>query len=228
MSSSKIAALLVDPDALMLTIFQRLGRGLGVDVTYAPDVVTARHQLSERDFQIVFLELHLPDFLMGHGFILSLRERFPTLPIAVVSGTRDPEEEAAAIRAGAMGRLPKPFGTDALEELIEQVAPTRHKEAAMRHDAPDLGDLAALPNSVRRYAERFASRRATAILAARYDRATNSDIATRLGISETTVKRTLKSTFFEPLDARFPDLESAAAKWLERRHGTAESPEAAN
>lgn len=228
MSSSKVAALLVDPDALMLTIFQRLGRGLGVEVTYAPDVATARHHLSERDFQIVFLELHLPDFLTGHGFIVSLRERFPTLPIAVVSGTRDPEEEAAAIRAGAMGRLPKPFGTDALEELITRVAPTRHKEAAMRHDAPDHGDLAALPNAVRRYAERFASRRATAILAARYDRATNSDIATRLGISETTVKRTLKSTFFEPLDARFADLEAAAARWLERRHGTAESPEAAN
>ena len=224
--SSKIAALLVDPDALMLTIFQRLGRGLGLDVTYAPDVATARHHLSERDFHIAFLELHLPDFLTGHAFLVSLRERVPTMPIAVVSGTPDPEEAAAAIRAGAIGRLNKPFGTTELEELIAQVSPTKHKQTAMRHDAPDHGDLAALPSSVRRYAERFASRRATAILAARYDRATNGDIATRLGISETTVKRTLKSTFFDPLDARFADLESAAAKWLERRHGTAESPKA--
>jgi len=226
--SSKIAALLVDPDALMLTIFQRLGRGLGLEVTYAPDIDTAQHHLSERRFNVAFVEPNLPDFSSGHSFLVTLRERLPTLPVVVISGSRDPEEVAATLRIGVIGRLPKPFGTDALEELVGRVAPVEQAQAVARHDAPDSRDLAALPTSVRRYAERFASRRATAILAARYDRASNSDIATRLGISETTVKRTLKNVFFEPLDARFADLERAATEWLQRQRATVEAPRASD
>ena len=226
MSTSKTAGLLVDPDPLMFTIFQRLGRGLGLRTTYAPNAERARAELDRSRFDIAFLEPRQPDFATGHSLLLDIRSEHPSVPVAIVSGSASPEERAATMRAGIVAHLPKPFGTEALAQILISIGAQNNEPAPFRPDAPDDNDLAALPSAVRRFAERFANRRATAILAARYDNATNSDIATRLGISETTVKRTLNVTFFAPLDARFADLEEAAAAWLERRHGTAESPKA--
>jgi len=94
-----------DPEICAL-LAEYLGR-FGMAVTVAPTAASLWQQLRARAFDIVLLDLMLPD---GHGLDLcaELRRHRPT-PVIMLTAQGDPASRIVGLELGADDYLPKPF-----------------------------------------------------------------------------------------------------------------------
>ena len=71
------------------------------------------------DMGCLLLDLHMPG-IAGIELLRLLRSRGVTRPIFVISGRRDPAQDAEALAAGASALLSKPFDDQQLLDLVAQ------------------------------------------------------------------------------------------------------------
>lgn len=74
----------------------------------------------EGDFDLVLLDLHLPD-VSGFSGLLTLRERFPSLPVVMVSGAVERGVVSGAIANGAAGFIPKSLKRSQIVAAIQDI-----------------------------------------------------------------------------------------------------------
>ncbi|WP_027967839.1 response regulator [Halomonas halocynthiae] len=72
------------------------------------------------DLDLVLLDLDLPD-AQGLDGLTQLRERFPELPIAIISADRERETILEAISIGAVGYIPKSAPKESLLTALHQM-----------------------------------------------------------------------------------------------------------
>ncbi|MBH0028064.1 MULTISPECIES: response regulator transcription factor [unclassified Pseudoalteromonas] len=93
----------------------------GLDVFESSDFDSTLQVLSEQeDLDILLLDLHMP----GNGDLYGLiriREEYPSLPIAVVSGSEDANIVSKVMGYGAMGFIPKSSSSDDIASAINQI-----------------------------------------------------------------------------------------------------------
>jgi DNA-binding NarL/FixJ family response regulator len=139
------------------------------------------------DIDLVLLDLNLPGTSGVHG-LLTLRTKFPKLPVLIVSANDDRRVVAEALRYGAVGYLPKSVPKTMLERAITETLkggvflPPDHQGIANEAFATGAGEndlakqLANLtPQQVR-------------VLRMLSEGKLNKQIAFELNIGETTVK----------------------------------------
>lgn len=97
-----------DPDVQSM-VSVLLGRG-GIRTTVAGTAMEGRRLLNEGDFQLLILDLGLPD-MDGLELLKMLRQdnRFDQLPVLVLSAKVEPEIISQALQLGADGYLTKPY-----------------------------------------------------------------------------------------------------------------------
>jgi CheY-like chemotaxis protein len=86
----------------------------------APDLATARGMLAAGGFDLVLLDVRLPD---GSGLDLAREIRAKPGPhpsVVILSASVLPSERDAALASGASGFLPKPYVLADLVELVDQ------------------------------------------------------------------------------------------------------------
>lgn len=87
------------------------------DLAHALEAIAAHE-----DVDLVLLDLDMPG-LRGMPALRELRERFPTVPVAIVSGSEDAALVRTALAAGASGFVPKsstgPILRQALRLILE-------------------------------------------------------------------------------------------------------------
>lgn len=108
--------LLVDDDhdtsELMAMLFEREG----LSVTTAISVATARAAMQQTPFQALLTDLYLPD---GSGMTLLETGRPPTLKwAAVLTGLRDPQQQARSTQLGFDAYFTKPVDIDVLSKTL--------------------------------------------------------------------------------------------------------------
>jgi two-component system response regulator DevR len=140
---------------------------------------------------VVLLDLHLPD-RSGLDVLREIRDRFPDLPVVILTMSDQPEYVEEAVRAGATGYLvknaPQPEISRALTaaaagDAYIQAEVTRPLLARFAENVPRGGDLPTL------------APRELEVLSLLADGLADKQIAARLGISESTVKGYLRSTY---------------------------------
>ena len=93
----------------------------GLEVFESSDFDSILQVLSEQeDLDILLLDLHMP----GNGDLYGLiriREEYPSLPIAVVSGSEDANIVSKVMGYGAMGFIPKSSSSDDIASAINQI-----------------------------------------------------------------------------------------------------------
>lgn len=93
----------------------------GLEVFESSDFDSTLQVLSEQeDLDILLLDLHMP----GNGDLYGLiriREEYPSLPIAVVSGSEDVNIVFKVMGYGAMGFIPKSSSSDDIANAINQI-----------------------------------------------------------------------------------------------------------
>jgi DNA-binding NarL/FixJ family response regulator len=137
---------------------------------------------ANRDLGLALLDLALPD-VGGLGLLQTFRERFPLLPVVMISGSDRPGSIRAALDAGASGFIPKSHERALLLRALQIVLAGGVYVPA--------GALAASGPSL--------TERQVEVLRLLAKGLTNREIAGVLGISATTVKGHVAAVF-EALD----------------------------
>jgi two-component system response regulator AtoC len=111
--------LVVDDDEnLRLILGDRL-RAMGCEVSEAGSLAQARRQLAQESFQLLFLDVFLPDQQEMDG-LREVQERDPTLPVIVMTAHGTIDLAVAAMRAGAYDFLTKPLDFRHLAVMVER------------------------------------------------------------------------------------------------------------
>src|SRR5512147_1595508 len=98
-----------------------------------PDAESFWQGLSAMEPSLVLLDVWLPG-IDGMQLLKRLRDRFPLLPVIMMSGHAGIEAAVAAIKAGAFDFLEKPLH---LEVLLDKVASAlKHRTAGRSADLP--------------------------------------------------------------------------------------------
>lgn len=110
-------ALIVDDDAGIRWVLNRVLKEQGFEVSEAPDLATAQAQVNAIDFAIVFLDVFLPD---GNGMQALEKGMFHS-PVIMLTAETTFDHAVEAYRAGAMEYLPKPFDLDEVRSLLSRI-----------------------------------------------------------------------------------------------------------
>lgn len=138
------------------------------------------------DIALVLLDLRLPDST-DLGGLRTMRERFPAVPVAVISALEDPFTIAGAIRQGAMGFIPKSSSMSMLIEALSRILDGEiYTPASFEISAPRVSDM---------IAEAGLSPAQMRIISGLQRGLLNKQIAFELGLTEHTVKAHLTAAF---------------------------------
>ncbi|HJW26302.1 MAG TPA: response regulator transcription factor [Rhodocyclaceae bacterium] len=183
--------LVVEDHALVREGLARLLRQLedDVEVTETADFEAALGVLdNERDFDLVLLDLALPG-IDGFAGLNILRQRYPALPVAVVSAFDDLPTVTRVMNNGASGFIPKAFSGDELLGAVREVLTGNIFRPGSLQSAK-IDDAAPVPpqrGSVHPSEVGLTDRQAQ-VLALMMRGLSNREIAEQLDLSEGTVK----------------------------------------
>ena len=126
--------LIVEDEHLIARFLERGLRSEGYTVALAEDGVAAIHQLTDGEWDLLILDLMLPN-RDGFEVLREISDRKLSIPVMVLSARRGVETKIAALDAGASDYLDKPF---VLDELLARVrAQLRREPAAAGEAGPD-------------------------------------------------------------------------------------------
>jgi two-component system, NarL family, nitrate/nitrite response regulator NarL len=144
------------------------------------------------DLDLVLLDVALPG-VSGFALIGKLRERFPALPIVVLSALDDAASVSRAMNAGAMGFVPKSSATRVLINVLQQVLDSTASPQSLAATKPASSALAAA--GVKDHDVSLLTLRQIEVLSRVCQGKANKQIATELGLSEKTVKAHVTAIF---------------------------------
>jgi DNA-binding response OmpR family regulator len=125
---TSIQILIVEDEKKMAEIIVRGLAPEGYGATIAPNAATALDLVKSRQFDLIILDLLLPDF-PGTQFLRQLRQQHSNVPVLIITARGEIEAKAENFAAGADDYLTKPF---AFAELMMRVK-------ALLRRVPDAG-----------------------------------------------------------------------------------------
>lgn len=129
--------LLVEDD---LQLGKALCRGLelaGFNPCWVRLLVDAKHQLKNRNFDLMLLDLGLPDG-DGHDELIAWRNAGETIPIIILTARNQMDNLVSSLDSGADDFLTKPF---AMPELISRVKAVSRRIAGFSSEIWQLANL---------------------------------------------------------------------------------------
>jgi len=126
--AEKIRVLLVDDEEdFLLSSAQALERrGFQVDV--APNGVTALEKIDRVEYQVVVLDVKMPD-IDGLEVFRILRQRHPSLPVVMLTGHSSLEDAFQTSRDGIADYLDKPIDMDELARRLRGIVQQQQAQA---------------------------------------------------------------------------------------------------
>ena len=137
-----LCVLVVEDDESNRWLFQEILRNAGYLVVTVSDGTTALQEIARRDFDLVLLDLQLPD-MDGYEVTLRIREDAKAgpagegrhLPVVAMSGTVHKDNREGCLEAGMDDFLAKPFMADHLLLKIREYAGVASPEPGERKGA---------------------------------------------------------------------------------------------
>ena len=127
------ASILVIDDEPPIRRLLRTGLGTqGYAIVEAGDGAAALASLEAGGIDLVILDLGLPD-MAGHALLAAIRERWPDLPVLILSSRDDERGKVEALDLGADDYVTKPFG---MNELLARIRTALRHRLAMQGERP--------------------------------------------------------------------------------------------
>ncbi|WCS28072.1 response regulator transcription factor [Methylobacterium sp. NMS14P] len=128
-----IARILVIDDEPPIRRLLRTGLGTqDYAVAEAADGAAALAALEAGGVDLAILDLGLPD-MAGHALLAAIRERWPDLPVVILSSRDDERGKVEALDLGADDYVTKPFG---MNELLARIRTALRHRLAMQGERP--------------------------------------------------------------------------------------------
>lgn len=113
--------LICDDSALARKQMARsLPASLNAEITFAVHGVDALEQLEQNSFNLMFLDLTMPE-LDGFGTLEAMRDKGEQTPVVVVSGDIQPKAKERVMALGAKAFIQKPIDKDALKAVLKEL-----------------------------------------------------------------------------------------------------------
>jgi DNA-binding NarL/FixJ family response regulator len=149
----------------------------------------------ERDFDLVLLDLGLPG-IDGLSCLGIIRQRYPAIPVVIVSAYDDAHTVNRALKAGASGFVPKAYSSERLIAALREVLEGRIFTPEQMMPINLGADLPHAPIGGKADPSEFGlTERQSEVLALMTRGKSNRDIAEQLGLSEGTVKIHITAIF---------------------------------
>ncbi len=162
--SSRPSLLVVDDDEGFVEAAVTLAQLHNFDSSAAPSLGAARAAMRRRRFDLVLVDLHLPD---GSGFDLVEEMEYPHSPVAVVTGNASIASAARAVRLPVSDYLIKPLERARFDALLERAQAhwlAQQPSAAAAAPCGDFVGTSAAMQSVYRQVRRIAPTAANVLL----------------------------------------------------------------
>jgi excisionase family DNA binding protein len=131
--------LVVDDDPALQDMFKLFLKKAGFSRVVVGTAKEARAALEKQKFDLLFLDLNLPD-ATGDEIYVEAKQKFPELPIVIITGYPDSEMLDRILQTGPVTVLRKPLK---IEQLDQTVRIFGHKGAANGKPAPKAPKSAA-------------------------------------------------------------------------------------
>lgn len=135
MKKDKHQVLIVDDEPDIREVLElTLGR-MNLETRSAANVDEARHLLQEFTFDLCLTDMRLPD---GNGIELvrDIQEKYPYLPVAVITAYGNMETAIAALKAGAFDFVSKPLDLNDLRNIVRSALRVSQTPGPSGADAP--------------------------------------------------------------------------------------------
>lgn len=167
-----------------------------VEIFEAGDCDSAGAMLEqEHDFDLVLLDLGLPG-VDGLSCLGIFRQRYPAIPVVIVSAYDDAHTVNRALKNGASGFVPKAYSSDRLIAALREVLEGRIFTPEQMMPVNLGADLPHMPIGGEAEPSEFGlTERQSEVLALMARGKSNRDIAEQLGLSEGTVKIHITAIF---------------------------------
>ena len=152
-TSRAMRILVIDDDPGLAEVIEMLLEREGYAAQRAGTLKAGLQKIEAMEFDLVITDLKLPDGT-GLDAIRSIRESHPALPIIMITSYSSMESAIAALRAGAVDYIIKPFDNDEFLHAIERALAERRmrrENAALKRSLrnaysarPILGDSAGM------------------------------------------------------------------------------------
>jgi len=119
--------LFVDDDRGILALVEEYLTLQGYKVTLADSGVKAFQLIEERNFDIVFTDLKMPEF-SGFELLTAIRERRPDTEVIIVTGYATIESAIEAMKLGSYDYVQKPIKLERLKILIDRIVEKKRLE----------------------------------------------------------------------------------------------------
>jgi DNA-binding NtrC family response regulator len=130
----KVRILVIDDDAVAGEFLQealsRAGHGV--------DALTSARAALERDltrYDLLLSDIRMPD-IDGLQFLRQVREKWPALPVILMTAFGSLETTMEALRLGAWDYISKPFSPDAIRAMVRKVLEVRELQQRRLHAQP--------------------------------------------------------------------------------------------
>jgi DNA-binding NtrC family response regulator len=115
-----VKTLIVDDDPIVLDSCKRVFEAEGFEVCLVPSADKAFEVMKNKTFDILLIDVKMPE-QDGIYLMRKVKEKWPKVPIVVMSGYPTPETIADGFRLGAAKFIAKPFTPDELLDTVRQV-----------------------------------------------------------------------------------------------------------
>lgn len=125
--------LAVDDDAAIRSLLQVVLAAEGHEVVATPDGESAIAQIKRRRFDLILLDVMMPE-MSGHDVLIRLRDmRFGhDVPVIMVTAVHTPEEVLQELSEGAVDHIAKPFDIAVLLAAVNRALVGDEEELAER------------------------------------------------------------------------------------------------
>jgi two-component system response regulator HydG len=134
---SRIRILVVDDELIVRESLIGWLKKSGYEVSGAEGGCRALEILEERDFDLVFLDIKMPD-LGGMEVLQHIRRHFPQTMVVMITAYGSVENAVEAMKSGANDYLMKPFEPEQLTLLVEKLLQQKKiidENIVLRHQA---------------------------------------------------------------------------------------------
>ncbi len=139
--------LILDDEPVIREVLRTVLSKAGFSVREAGSAAEGLERLGKEPVDLLLLDLMLPD-RSGLEVLTEARQRWPEMPIIVITAYSSVENAIAAMREGAFHYLPKPFRNDEVVHIVRQalekrrlLAENRVLRAKLDAGTGDLGGL---------------------------------------------------------------------------------------
>jgi two-component system nitrogen regulation response regulator GlnG len=132
---------IIDDDKSIRWVFEKALARTDLDFKTFASVVEALHALEREQPQVVVSDIRMPNG-SGLDFLSEIKQRYPDIPVIIMTAYSDLESAVAAFQGGAFEYLAKPFDVDQAIDVIKRAVEESTRQA------PEIIDVEETPEII--------------------------------------------------------------------------------